>query len=372
MSTVHPLATKGFPVFKPSMAKVSDFEGYMTRIECRGMHSGIVKIIPPKEWSDALSSVCPQLADVRIKSPIEQHFLGRSGLYRQQNIEKRKAISSREWAKLCAKDEFRARHRRGRLKAAGEHANRKLRRSKRGAGAENMEVEVEVEEVVVREEGEDEPSLVAEHNHSEVVPDADTPLPTPNVDPDADFDESEDSMPAPRNRRVQTRADCEAVLSKHAELDKAFLETFDAAGHWLPRNTSAVDYTPAFCATLEQRYWRNCGLGKPPWYGADTACSLFTEETTAWNVGGLPSTLSRLLPVSANGLPGINTPYLYFGMWHATFAWHVEDMDLFSINHIHFGAPKFWNTIPKARSAQLENTLRSFFPRDVAQCRQFL
>ncbi|KAH8104405.1 hypothetical protein DFH11DRAFT_1476424, partial [Phellopilus nigrolimitatus] len=61
--------------------------------------------------------------------------------------------------------------------------------------------------------------------------------------------------------------------------------------------------------------------------------SLFTEETT--KVGGPPSTLSRLLPVSTNGLPFVNTPYLYFGMWRATFAWHVEIMDLFSINYIH-------------------------------------
>jgi hypothetical protein len=25
-------------------------------------------------------------------------------------------------------------------------------------------------------------------------------------------------------------------------------------------------------------------------------------------------------------LPGVNVPYLYFGMWRAAFAWHVEDV----------------------------------------------
>jgi len=86
--------------------------------------------------------------------------------------------------------------------------------------------------------------------------------------------------------------------------------------------------------------------------------SLFTDKTTSWNVAHLPSLLNRLLPSSSNGLPGVNTPYLYFGMWRATFAWHVEDMDLFSINYIHFGAGKFWYAVPQARASALEQTMK--------------
>lgn len=99
----------------------------------------------------------------------------------------------------------------------------------------------------------------------------------------------------------------------------------------------------------------------------DTYCSLgslFTDKTTSWNVAHLPSTLSRILPASSKGLPGVNTPYLYFGMWRATFAWHVEDMDLFSINYIHFGAPKFWYAIPQGRAGAMEQTMRGMFTKD--------
>ena len=46
-----PAALRGIPVFKPTMAEFEDFEEYMTRVEPWGMRSGIVKIIPPKEWS---------------------------------------------------------------------------------------------------------------------------------------------------------------------------------------------------------------------------------------------------------------------------------------------------------------------------------
>jgi hypothetical protein len=48
--TDDPLAQRGIPVFKPTMEEFRDFEGYMNKVECWGMRSGIVKVIPPKEW----------------------------------------------------------------------------------------------------------------------------------------------------------------------------------------------------------------------------------------------------------------------------------------------------------------------------------
>lgn len=37
---------------------------------------------------------------------------------------------------------------------------------------------------------------------------------------------------------------------------------------------------------------------------------------------------------------------LYFGMWRAMFAFHTEDMNLYSINFLHTGKPKSWYSIP--------------------------
>jgi hypothetical protein len=45
-----PLAHRGIPVFRPTMEEFEDFEGYVTKIECWGTRSGIVKVIPPKAW----------------------------------------------------------------------------------------------------------------------------------------------------------------------------------------------------------------------------------------------------------------------------------------------------------------------------------
>jgi hypothetical protein len=46
-----PLAARGIPVFKPTWWEFQDFEKYMNSIEPWGTRSGIVKVIPPKQWS---------------------------------------------------------------------------------------------------------------------------------------------------------------------------------------------------------------------------------------------------------------------------------------------------------------------------------
>ncbi|KAH8105461.1 JmjC-domain-containing protein [Cristinia sonorae] len=386
-----PLAQRGIPVFKPTMVEFQDFERYMNRIECWGMRSGIVKVIPPKEWTDALPSVIPQLGDVKLKSPIEQHMIGHGGLFRQQNIEKRKIFSVREWAEMCATDDLRApgKDEIELRSGAGAPAKRKPRRvpkkAKDGvvdeqglAGVVMVKDEPEVDDGVHVamdvDEGITATILTADasdNNHAHQPSSTQVPVDENNADAEQ-LQGAEGGSSRKKGRAKQTGATKEAQLAERAAKDATFLQDFKPLDDWLPPKTTNADYTPDFCKELERRYWRNCGLGKAPWYGADLLGSLFTDDTKAWNVAHLPSTLSRLLPASSKGLPGVNTPYLYFGMWRATFAWHVEDMDLFSINYIHFGAPKFWYAMPQARSGALEQTMKGYFPRDIMECPQFL
>ena len=79
-----------------------------------------------------------------------------------------------------------------------------------------------------------------------------------------------------------------------------------------------------------------------PLYGADLQGTLTDPGVREWNLNHLHTILDQVVDTYGVSIPGVNTAYLYFGMWKTTFAWHTEDMDLYSINYLHFGAPKSW------------------------------
>lgn len=123
---------------------------------------------------------------------------------------------------------------------------------------------------------------------------------------------------------------------------------------------------------VERKFWKSLGIAsvsEPPMYGADMVGSVFDEDcTSSWNLSNLPTILKLL----GNDLPGVTNPMLYVGMWRAMFAFHVEDMDLYSINYVHCGAPKSWYSIPEEYAERFETLANSYFPDLYNECKEYL
>uniref|UniRef100_A0A7N5ZS46 [histone H3]-trimethyl-L-lysine(9) demethylase n=1 Tax=Anabas testudineus TaxID=64144 RepID=A0A7N5ZS46_ANATE len=122
---------------------------------------------------------------------------------------------------------------------------------------------------------------------------------------------------------------------------------------------------------LERKYWKNVTFN-PPIYGADVNGTLYDTDVKEWNICHLDTILDTVEHESGITIEGVNTPYLYFGMWKTTFAWHTEDMDLYSINYLHFGEPKSWYCVPPEHGKRLERLAKGFFPGSAQNCEAFL
>lgn len=122
---------------------------------------------------------------------------------------------------------------------------------------------------------------------------------------------------------------------------------------------------------LERKYWKNVTYINPI-YGADVPGSLYDKDQKVWNINSLGTILDLVCSDYEVKIEGVNTAYLYFGMWKTTFAWHTEDMDLYSINYIHFGEPKSWYVIPPEHGRKIERLARDLFPNEYQECPAFL
>lgn len=110
-------------------------------------------------------------------------------------------------------------------------------------------------------------------------------------------------------------------------------------------------------------YWSTIRT-RTPLYGADTPGTLMRGKT-----------LGALFPSAIDGiraLQGINTPFLYAGSSGSTFAWHCEDLDMFSANYHCFGHPKVWYTFSRADNGKFEALLRKKYAADARKCPEFI
>lgn len=367
----------------------------MAAVDSYGMKSGIIKIIPPDEWKNSLPELGDLVKQVRVREPIKQDIMGSNGTYRQVNILHQRSYNVPQWRQLCDQSEHQPPARRGERRAnatadkpkpatrsrpaaaankssatAAPGASRRGRGAKRGRGGRGGARGRPRKNVIPEDSDDDEehpltPESPAPAEHDKGVEVVASVEQDPGI---KEEEECEDAPPKPAafSRQAKPKVQSTSARRKYsrregsAMVDEKAFENFDY-------NMDISDYTPERCEELERTYWRTLTYATPL-YGADLMGTLFDESTELWNLNKLPN----LLDVLGTKVPGVNTAYLYLGMWKATFAWHLEDVDLYSINYLHFGAPKQWYSISQADARRFENAMKSIWPTDAKMCDQFL
>ncbi|OQN98643.1 hypothetical protein B0A48_15309 [Cryoendolithus antarcticus] len=366
------------PVFKPTMEQFKSFKKYIEKIDKYGMKSGIVKVIPPPEWRDSLPKLNEMVKQIRIKNPITQEFNGTLGTYTQQNVEKQRSYNLPEWKSLTEETQYQPPAKRGErrktqkevVRGGGALRGRAAANAKKAAAEEAREAGDEEatpapEPVKLRrkpgrkpkgwkpeDDEEEEMAVRATRAKNAAATGADKP---PRKKPGRPPGGGAGQAKSVASRRLNNTMEAADFID-----EKAFKD-FDYHMEGLD------EFTPERCAELETHYWKSLGFNQPM-YAADMPGSLFDDKTNSWNV----SKLENLLDVLGTKIPGVNTAYLYMGMWKATFAWHLEDVDLYSINYIHFGAPKQWYSISQEDARRFEKAMKSVWPVDAKGCDQFL
>lgn len=306
----------GIPIFRPTFEQFKDFYGFVQSINIYGMQSGIVKVIPPKEWLDMLDTPpkAKTLQSIKIRQPIQQHIAGAQGVFMVQNVERNKVYNIIQWKDIS------------RDYALPDDPKSYHNKNNNGINSDRNENESN-----------------GKHNNNGNI--------TTNIN-----GRQNQSPPPTKSSKIKLRNHDTFSIDDFENFRKEYnednLEQFD---------------DPKRFESLESYYWKTLNF-TTPMYGADTLGSAFPENLNMWNVSKLPSILNEM----DQKLPGVNNSYLYAGLWKASYAWHLEDQDLYSINYIHFGAPKQWYSIPQEDHEKFYNFMKDQFPMDSAKCSEFL
>ncbi|RIA98904.1 JmjC domain, hydroxylase-domain-containing protein [Glomus cerebriforme] len=382
----------GIPVFKPTYEQFKNFKEFIMAVRPYGMNSGIVKIIPPKEWTDTLpKDLSVQLEKIVIDNPIKQEFTKVDGKCRVKNMDTNTKFTVKKWALLCSQPDH----------ATPIYESQFLPTKPTKKTGKKRKISLDLEE--------GSRSLKSDLHQINKSPRTDnihniTSRPRDITAAEKLPEVTRDSVPTSSNTSKNVRTELHVMNNEsdgcetEEEVEEVLLtsENMSDTSMGIPKDVSEHVYSKKaekiekafnhskpkwnykvvtrglpfdnddYIRDLEHKYWKNLAYF-PPYYGADLDGSLFTDATTIWNVNKIDNLLNLMDPI-----PGVNKAYLYFGMWKASFAWHVEDKDLYSINYIHFGAPKFWYAISPQKASTFEQKMKGWFPGYFYECSEFL
>uniref|UniRef100_A0A1D1Y1R8 Putative lysine-specific demethylase JMJ14 n=1 Tax=Anthurium amnicola TaxID=1678845 RepID=A0A1D1Y1R8_9ARAE len=101
------------------------------------------------------------------------------------------------------------------------------------------------------------------------------------------------------------------------------------------------------------------GSGFPKMSSVSTSSSSEDKYVkSGWNLNNFPRLSGSVLAFESSDISGVLVPWLYVGMCFSSFCWHVEDHHFYSLNYMHWGAPKIWYGIPGRDALKLEMAMK--------------
>ncbi|XP_056854160.1 putative lysine-specific demethylase JMJ16 isoform X2 [Raphanus sativus] len=296
------------PIFYPSEEEFEDTLSYIAKIRPKAEKYGICRIVPPSSWKPP----CP------LKE--KQVWEGSKFNTRVQRVDKLQNRSS--------------------MKKTSKLSNQ-MRRKKRKCMKMGMDS---------GDPGSASPGM------SELETFGFEPGPAFTL---KDFKKYADEFKAQYFKKSETSTDSECKAGDSMDSWEPAVEDVEGE-YWRIVDKATEEIEVLYGADLETGVF---GSGFPKISSSHEASS--SDEKYAksgWNLNNFSRLPGSLLKHEASDISGVLVPWLYIGMCFSSFCWHVEDHHLYSMNYMHWGAPKLWYGVAGKDAVKLEEAMRKHLP----------
>ncbi|GLT95109.1 hypothetical protein SLE2022_128110 [Rubroshorea leprosula] len=295
------------PVFYPTEEEFEDALKYISSIRSKAEEYGICRIVPPPSWKPP----CP----LKEKSMWESSTF----ITRVQRV-----------------DKLQNRHSMTKMSKLHNHMRRKRRRCMRMADAESV--------IGPADNG------ICEAERFGFEPGPEFTL--------SKFEKYADDFKMQYFMRKENITDVGGEMMMLQEHWEPSVENIEGE-YWRIVEKATEEIEVLYGADLETGAF---GSGFPKKWGQGGFASNEKYIKSGWNLNNFPRLPGSVLSYESSDISGVLVPWLYIGMCFSSFCWHVEDHHLYSLNYMHWGAPKLWYGVPGKDASKLEETMRRHLP----------
>ncbi|KAL8539023.1 hypothetical protein ACS0TY_000863 [Phlomoides rotata] len=300
------------PVFYPSEEEFEDTLNYISSIRAKAEMYGICRIVPPPSWKPP----CP---------------------LKERNIWE----SSKFATRIQRIDKLQNRYSTKKILQFNHNKRRKKRRCmKSGVDNENSNEEIKVPGEFGLYEGE----TFGFEPGSEFTLDA--------------FQKYADDFKAQYFRKDNNSSDLGDNSSMLEEQWQPSVENIEGE-YWRMVEKPTEQIEVLYGADLETGVF---GSGFPKNVQQIRSASDAKYINSGWNLNNIYRLPGSILSFESSDISGVVIPWLYLGMCFSSFCWHVEDHHLYSLNYMHWGAPKMWYGVPGSDAIKFEAAMRKHLP----------